>query len=405
MRMLLLAMFTLVACLGVACGDEAPGDEAPGGEAPGDGEEWTTTASGLKYQVLRAGKAGTEPKQGDMVSVTYVGTFPDGKEFDRSDKPGRPPTFTFALGTGGVIPGWDEGVALMTIGSKYRFHVPWKLAYGENGRGTIPAKADLNFDVELVEVKAMPRFTKPDPAKQKTTESGLKYEIVEAGAGGAPSATDGVTMRFALFTQKGELLVSTDQIGRKMSGPVSVLPGMQLGPKPPAFLKEAPLLMKPGSHYRFEVPPGLCWGAMPIGPLPANSTTIWELWLESVNPIPAFALSKDDKKQKTESGLEYEILEEGKGEHPKASDTVEVHYTGWLLDGTLFDSSHGRGEAISFSLRGVIPGWTEGVQLMRPGGKARFTIPGKLAYGPKGSPPTIGPNATLVFVIELKAIK
>jgi FKBP-type peptidyl-prolyl cis-trans isomerase len=228
---------------------------------------------------------------------------------------------------------------------------------------------------------------------------------VEAGAGAPPTASDGVTMKFALFSQTGTLLVSTEHINRKMSGAVAVLPGMQLGPRPPAFLQEAPLLMKPGSRYRFEVPPALCWGATPIGPLEANSTTIWELWLEKVNPIPAFALSAAEKRQKTESGLEYEILDEGKGEHPKASDTVEVHYTGWLTDGTLFDSSHGRGETISFSLRGVIPGWTEGVQLMRPGGKARFTIPGKLAYGPKGSPPTIGPNATLVFLIELKKIK
>jgi len=108
---------------------------------------------------------------------------------------------------------------------------------------------------------------------------------------------------------------------------------------------------------------------------------------------------------KTDSGLVVLALEEGSGASPAASDTVEVHYEGTLVDGTVFDSSYKRGEPISFPLSGVIRGWTEGLQLMKVGGTAKLTIPYDLAYGERGSPPTIPPMATLVFKVELLAIK
>lgn len=106
----------------------------------------------------------------------------------------------------------------------------------------------------------------------------------------------------------------------------------------------------------------------------------------------------------TESGLQYEELTAGSGASPKAEDTVKVHYRGTLIDGTEFDSSYARGEPVSFPLNGVIPGWTEGVQLMKQGGKGRLVIPADLAYGPGGMGNAIGPNETLVFEIELLEI-
>lgn len=102
------------------------------------------------------------------------------------------------------------------------------------------------------------------------------------------------------------------------------------------------------------------------------------------------------------SGLQYEILTQGDGPMPQASDQVEVHYTGKLIDGTVFDSSVDRGVPATFGVTQVIPGWVEALQLMKAGSKWRLYIPSELAYGPNGAPGSpIGPNATLIFDVEL----
>ena len=102
----------------------------------------------------------------------------------------------------------------------------------------------------------------------------------------------------------------------------------------------------------------------------------------------------------TESGLQYEVLEKGDGEKPAETDTVQVHYTGELLSGEVFDSSRERGEPVTFALNQVIPGWTEGLQLMNEGARYKLYIPSDLSYGPGGNR-AIGPNETLVFEVEL----
>ena len=107
----------------------------------------------------------------------------------------------------------------------------------------------------------------------------------------------------------------------------------------------------------------------------------------------------------TKSGLQYEVITEGKGDKPKPSDRVSVHYTGTLLDGTVFDSSVERGEPATFPLNAVIPGWTEGLQLMPVGSKYKLYIPPELGYGEKGAGPKIGPNSALVFEVELLKVE
>lgn len=114
--------------------------------------------------------------------------------------------------------------------------------------------------------------------------------------------------------------------------------------------------------------------------------------------------AKKEGVQVTDSGIQYVVLTEAEGEKPTATDTVKVHYKGTFINGETFDSSYDRGEPISFPLNGVIPGWTEGVQLMSVGSKYKLSIPSNLAYGPQGRPPTIPGNSVLEFEIELLEI-
>lgn len=119
-------------------------------------------------------------------------------------------------------------------------------------------------------------------------------------------------------------------------------------------------------------------------------------------------LAENGKKEgviTTASGLQYQVLREGNGQSPKATDTVECHYEGTLIDGTKFDSSYDRGQTASFPLNQVIAGWTEGLQLMKEGGKYRFFIPYELGYGERGAGASIPPFSTLVFDVELVSVK
>ena len=122
-------------------------------------------------------------------------------------------------------------------------------------------------------------------------------------------------------------------------------------------------------------------------------------------PPPAPATTTTSSSTTSKSGLVYQSLKEGSGASPAATDTVKVHYRGTFQDGREFDSSYKRGEPTEFPLNRVIPCWTEGVQLMKPGGKARLTCPPAIAYGERGAGGAIPPNSTLNFEIELVSVK
>lgn len=124
-------------------------------------------------------------------------------------------------------------------------------------------------------------------------------------------------------------------------------------------------------------------------------------------PTGAGAIDADAPKAftTTASGLQYRVLRKGSGANPKATSNVKVNYHGWLEGGKVFDSSYDRREAIEFPLNGVIPGWTEGMQLVGQGGMIELLIPSNLGYGARGAPPVIPPNATLHFLVELLEVR
>ena len=205
-------------------------------------------------------------------------------------------------------------------------------------------------------------------------DSGVKWEAVVEGTGDAVAADEGIALRYAIWKATGELLdCSEKQNNHQLRGTVDTLPF--------PFLKDLAMKCKRGTVLRAEVPQKLFPNA--------QADTVWELELTGVLSVPKFRALDPAKTVKTQSGLKYEVIEAGTGESPKATDLVVAHYSGWLTDGKAFDGSYGRGEPNEFPLNGVIKGWTEGLQLMKTGGKFLFEIPGNLAYGERGSPPTI----------------
>ena len=163
------------------------------------------------------------------------------------------------------------------------------------------------------------------------------------------------------------------------------------------FLLLAPALVVAGCHPASQT--GSDNKNAPAGSAAAPTTP-------PTSPAPAGAGDSKSEMKTTPSGLKYEVLKLGTGTvSPKPTDTVNVHYHGTLLNGTVFDSSVERGQPISFPLNAVIRGWTEGLQLMKVGDKFKFEIPPNLAYGERSPSPKIPPNSTLVFEVELLGIK
>jgi peptidylprolyl isomerase len=367
-------------------------------EIPKD-TEVKTLPSGLKFSVLQEGKGGAKPKRGDRVKVHYTGWLTSGKEFDSSRRRGEPARFVL----GQVIEGWNQALCEMTVGSRWKITIPPELGYGESGSPpVIPAGATLVFDVELLSFRAghtPPPFRSLDPAKTQTAASGLRFEVLDPGTGPALAEAETFNLGYTLYDPQGNVLESSVVTGQPIQGTKE---SMRL-----PFLKEAPFLVKVGGEALCEVPPSLGWGGRAMGKLPANSTTTWRVKLLGVVkplPVPAFEMPPADRLEKTASGLGIRVVKPGEGIPPEMGEDVVVHYAGWLTDGTLFDNSYVRAQPATFTLGGVIQGWNEGLQRLKPGGEAWLVIPPALGYGARGQG-KIPANATLVFKVELLEVR
>jgi len=239
------------------------------------------------------------------------------------------------------------------------------------------------------------------PADAVKTASGLASKVLAPGSGkDHPGPTDKVTVHYTGWNKAG--VVFDSSIGQTPIefGVTEVIKGWTEGVQ----------LMVKGEKRRFWVPAALAYGEKARGGAPAGDLVFdVELLDFKAGPkppdVPTDVKAPPADAKKTTSGLAYKVLTKGKGtKHPAPTDNVTVHYSGWTPDGKMFDSSVVRGETTSFALNRVIPGWTEGVQLMVEGEKARFWIPSDLAYGDK--PKRVGaPAGPLVFDIELVGIK
>jgi peptidylprolyl isomerase len=230
------------------------------------------------------------------------------------------------------------------------------------------------------------------PADAAKTSSGLASKVIKAGTGKVhPKAEDLVTVHYSGWTTDGKMFDSSVVRGQRATFPLNrVIAGWTEGVQ----------LMVVGETRRFWIPEKLAYQ----GKRDPKGMLVFDVELfDIVSPpqAPSDVKAPPADAKKTASGLTYKVIQPGKGtRHPSASNEVTVHYTGWTTDGKMFDSSVTRGEPATFPLNGVIPGWTEGVQLMVEGEKTRFWIPEGLAY--KGQQPPFG---MLVFDVELIRIR
>lgn len=272
-------------------------------------------------------------------------------------------------------------------------------------RAIIPTAAGLALAISTtVRAETVMPETPSDvaapPADAAKTASGLASKVLQAGKGEAhPAAADTVTVHYSGWTTDGKLFDSSVKRGQPTSFPLNgVIKGWTEGVQ----------LMVEGEKRRFWIPAGLAYGENPGGGRPGG-LLVFDIELLSIKQapkppaVPEDVASAPEGAEKTASGISSKVLTKGTGTvHPKATDQVKVHYSGWTTDGKLFDSSIMRNEPIVFPLNQVIPGWTEGVQLMVEGEKRRLWIPAKLAYGE--NPPPGAPAGTLVFDVELLQI-
>ncbi len=346
---------------------------------------------------------GTPIKSGQLIKVQYKGWLTDSTLFDDSYARGEP--LEFSLGAGQVIAGWDRGLVGMKVGEIRKLSLPYELAYGDRAIGPIPAKSDLLFEVELIAAQepllpdAFPKDLKT--MKWQRIDPGVSFVDEKQGEGTAAMPGTKIKLHYSGWISQGRKFASSKDLGKPLEvvlGANKLIKGWETGLEG----------LKPGAIRWLRVSPAMGYGSKAYSAIPPNSTLIFRIEIISVETDEVLAESMDFfpdlatlSLQEGKEGLQYAIIKPGEGEPAKMGDKVRVHYTGFLSDGTKFDSSRDRGQIFDFPLGGgrVIRGWDLGVEGMLPGEKRVLVIPPGIGYGSRGGGP-IPPDATLIFVVE-----
>lgn len=341
---------------------------------------------------------GPTPGKNDTIEVHFTGwKVATGETFNTTRA--QPKPMPLDLSSAGA--GFAEVFTQVRVGERIMMWMPAELV-AKNGQGTAEA---LAFEAELLSITPAPP-TPADvaapPASARTARSGARILALSPGAGADKVRPfDTVTFHYVAWSSDGKLLAATKRRGRPVSSPLY---------RQPRALEDALVGLTVGQRVRFWIDAAKLENLAELVRVPGElpkGLLCFEVELAELTkgtappPVPRDVKAPPPGTKKTASGVAYRVLRPGKGtQHPKPTDNVRVHYTGWTTDGRMFDSSVVGGAPASFSLSGVIRGWTEGIPTMVPGELTRLWIPEELAY--KGSPGQ--PQGMLVFDVELLEI-
>lgn len=360
---------------------------------------FTSTKTGLLYKIARKGQ-GNLVQNGDRVWVHYIGKLQNDSIFSSTQETGPLDIF---VGQGNLIKAWEEALLMMQKGSAIVLLVPPHLGYGEEGSSTVPPNSWTKYEIMLLQIDRQEQI-KPydaDGKEWKVLAKEVKIMEIEAGTGETPKNDYLVYLHYTGFLPDSTIFSTSRtkerslklRIGNPnmMGGWSIALPNVQKGGKYKLFF---PYQQAYGRRGLKNTVPGKTNVIMDVEVLEVKAPPVITPWISTGDTIS------------TLSGLSYVVIDPGHGELIKDNDMVMVHYSGFLANGTIFDSSVKFDEPLKVPVgaQTVIDGWEEGLKLMRPGAKFKLFIPFHLAYGEQGSQPEIPPYADLIFDMEIISV-